>query len=114
MRPALRDGDRLILDADTSAVTLGDVVALPDRPFAVCHRIIARFGERVLVKGDAVGWPDGWYRREALLARVVGVERDGLPLPIRALAAVPRSVLGALPRIGRDALHLGGRRPEAE
>lgn len=111
MRPALRDGDRLILDADTTTVTVGDVVALPDRPFAVCHRVIARIGEQVLVKGDAVGWPDGWYARDALLARVVGVERAGLPQPIRSLTAVPRSVVGALPRIGRDLLDRRLRRP---
>lgn len=111
MRPALRDGDRLILDPDTRTVTVGDIVALPDRPFAVCHRIIARVGERVLVKGDAIGWPDGWYRRDALMARVVGVERAGLPVPIRSLAAVPRSVVGALPRIGRDLVLGRFRRP---
>lgn len=111
MRPAVRDGDQLILDADTTQVVAGDIVALPDRPFAVCHRIIARIGEWVLIKGDAVALPDGWYRRADLLARVVGVERAGLPVASRSHRAVPLSVLGALPRIGRDLLRRGRRRP---
>lgn len=109
MRPALQDGDRLVLDPETTMAVVGDVVVVPDRPFAVCHRVIARVGERVWVKGDAMGAPDGSYRRAALTARVVGATRDGLPIALRPAGAVTRSVLLALPRIGRN-LGLGCRR----
>lgn len=102
MRPALRDGDRLILDANTTTVAVGDVVVVPDRPFAVCHRIIARVGERVWVKGDAMGMPDGAYRRAELTAQVVGATRAGLPISVRPAGSLTRSVLFALPRIGRN------------
>lgn len=110
MRPALLDGDRLILDANTRTVAMGDIVVLPDRPFAVCHRIIARVGERVWVKGDAIGVPDGVYRRADLTAQVVGATRDGLPIELRPAGTLARSVLFALPRIGRNLGRIG-RRP---
>jgi hypothetical protein len=98
MRPAIRDGDGLMLVGDTATVGVGDVVVLPDRPFAVCHRVIARLGERVWVKGDAIGCLDGCYARRALLARVVAVERGRLHQPARAFGAVVRSVTLAGPR----------------
>lgn len=101
MRPAIDDGDGLVLVGQTDAVQIGDVVVLPDRPFAVCHRVVARLGERVWVKGDALARPDGIYARKALLGRVVAVERGGMHRPGRSWSAVIRSVALTAPRVVR-------------
>ncbi len=79
MRPLIRDGDALRLAPCDGAVPVGAVVLLrgPDGGFGVIHRVIARWGGRLWVKGDALPQPDGWFPPAAVLAQVVAVRRGG-------------------------------------
>lgn len=90
MRPFVRDGDTLTLSPDVAPVRLGDVVLLRRGAFGALHRVAAVApGGWLCVKGDAVARADGWFDRDALAARVVGVERLGHPIRLprrRALA----------------------------
>ncbi|MCB9547508.1 MAG: S24/S26 family peptidase [Myxococcales bacterium] len=104
MRPAVRDGDVLLLAPDAAHAGVGDLVLVPREDFGVVHRVIARVGERVWVKGDALPRPDGWFDRRALPARVVGIERGDRLVALRPWWAVPASLLTA---------PLRGRRPTA-
>lgn len=86
MRPWVRDGDVLLLAPDAELADIGHLVLVPVGDFGNVHRVVARWGERVWVKGDALPWPDGGFDRRTLPARVVAIERDG------HLVAMPRLV----------------------
>jgi hypothetical protein len=66
MRPLLRSGDRVRLEA--RAPRRGDValVALDER--LVLHRLVRRRGARWLVRGDARPRADGWVASDRILA----------------------------------------------
>ncbi|MEZ4466169.1 MAG: S24/S26 family peptidase [bacterium] len=95
MVPFVQDGDVLILAPDAAHAGIGDLVLVPRGDFGVVHRIVARLGQRVCVKGDALPVPDGWFDRRRLPARVVGIERGETLVALRPWAAVPRSLLTA-------------------
>ena len=95
MRPCVRDGDVVILAPDVARVGVGDLVLLPVGDFGVVLRVIARRGERVCVKGDALPGIDGWFLRRDLRARVVGIERDGRLVAMPRWRAVVLSLLTA-------------------
>lgn len=107
MLPSLWPGDRLrIRPADPRTLDLGEVVLCAREGRLIAHRLVdlrARAGGPLLItRGDRLRHRDSPFGPEALVGRVVAVERPG-----RAPAAVPafrgwRRVLGwMLGRSGR-------------
>lgn len=83
MWPGILDGDRLTLIPAVGAVRVGDVMFLPTEDFGLSHRVVARVGRTLCLKGDGCVRPDGWFPAEAFVARVVHIERDGRAVPVR-------------------------------
>jgi len=81
MSPFIRDGDVITVSPLAGKVPrVGEVVAFtrPDNGGLVVHRIIAKQGSHVLVRGDGVAeFADGLVPLSNLLGRVSRVERDG-------------------------------------
>lgn len=111
MWPTILDGDRLTLAPVTEPVRTGDVVFLPTDDFGLAHRVVARAGRWCCVKGDARVRPDGWHATPTFTARVVHIERDGRPVPLRTgLAAAATAwvqtaarLVARLPPLSRSA-----------
>lgn len=79
MFPAIWPGQRVRIEPapfDDPPLSVGDVVLVDYPAGLVLHRIIARSGTEVLVKGDTLRRADLWSLREAILGRVVS---EGLP-----------------------------------
>lgn len=118
MRPAVQSGDVLILAPDAERAQVGDLVLVPvgefGGDFGVVHRIVARLGDRVCVKGDAMAAADGWYDRRQLRARVAGIERGGRLVGHSATRAVIYSLATGPVRRLRDAVRVSEKRPKAE
>lgn len=70
MWPALTDGDEIQLAAlpQNSTPELGSIVFCQPGLAPVLHRVIAVEGDQVLVQGDLSAQPDGWVKREAIIA----------------------------------------------
>ena len=76
MWPFLRPGDRVLLSPDAAAARLGAVVLWVDEGGAWrLHRVVARIGPWVWLKGDALPALDGRVRRKDLRAVVQQVHR---------------------------------------
>lgn len=83
MTPFIRDGDRLTIEPLSMAPRVGQVVLCQKPPFGFVHRIIAcDDGDFFCLQGDNLSRPDGWYARTQLMGKVVGIERDGQPVPV--------------------------------
>lgn len=98
MHPFIRNGDMVVLTRIPPAVSLcpGDVVLYqnPHNGNPLLHRIVAHRGLDFLLRGDNHSKPDGFVRREQILARVVSVVRKGRPT---SLGLGPgRRILGVL------------------
>lgn len=99
MLPLIRDGDALVVSPVAGPPPVGSVVAIAAPPGGrlLFHRVVARRGASVLVRGDNVPRTDGWVGLEAVLGIVERVEREGRPVwigtgPARgALAVLSRS-----------------------
>jgi hypothetical protein len=82
MTPTVRDGEAILAEAvDGRAVVPGDLVLCAPPRGLVAHRVRAlvrsEAGDRLLLRGDAASTGDPLVAREAVLARVVAVERSG-------------------------------------
>ena len=96
MSPLIRDRDVLtIAPIDSLPMGLGEIVAFasPETRRLVVHRVIARSGDRYLMRGDNSSAPDGVVPERAIIGRVVRVERGGRAIgfglgPERTLVAV--------------------------
>lgn len=79
MRPFIRSEDTVVLvPLGEARLRLGDVVLLDaGRRGLMLHRVVRVEGDRYLIKGDGNPVPDGWFGREAVLARAVALERPG-------------------------------------
>jgi hypothetical protein len=97
MRPWLKAGDSLFIQAGTeSAFSSGDVLlywrpgAKPDDDRLICHRMVARVPDlaggasRYVTKGDSLSRFEGFEnRRDAeILGKVAAVSRDGKTWPV--------------------------------
>ncbi len=84
MAPFIRDGDIIsIAPIKYRAPGLGDVVAYASTGTGrlVVHRVIGRKFSSYLLQGDNLpGKPDGLVLAEALLGKVIRVERKGRPV----------------------------------
>jgi len=80
MYPFIRDGDAVTVGPLPAAGSLvGDVVAFrqPDGAGLVIHRVVARHGDRCLLRGDNTVAADGFVAESDILGVVVAVERRG-------------------------------------
>jgi hypothetical protein len=84
MAPLIRDGDIIqIAPLAQQAPGMGDVVAFanPGTGRLLVHRVIGIKLYGYLTQGDNLpGKPDGLIPAEAMLGKVVGVERNGQPV----------------------------------
>lgn len=78
MLPFLRDGDvARVLPANGPEIGVGDVICFETSPGRLClHRVIARDGDRLVAKGDALLFAEA-VGPPQLLGKVVAVERRG-------------------------------------
>lgn len=79
MKGAIASGNviRLRHVARTAPIAFGDVVAARGAGVLIVHRVVGRDAHhRLLLKGDACPWPDGWIARDDVMAVVVAVD-DG-------------------------------------
>ena len=86
MVPLLRPGDVVWVEPVTpSALKRGDLIVVQRQGTWVTHRLVARQGGKWQVKGDNLRHPDPPVTDEAVLGRVVAIERDGLRIDLREL-----------------------------
>ena len=100
MLPLLRNGDVVtVIPAAPIEIRVGDVIcyeSLPGR--LMVHRVVARAGEQLLAKGDAVGTVDT-VSPARLLGKITVVERSGRLRRLDTVAARVRNrVMAALSR----------------
>lgn len=78
MSPLLMYGDSVILET-TPPETLrrGDIIAFRFDQQTITHRIIAREPQRILTLGDNLRQPDPPLSPEAILGRVIALEKGG-------------------------------------
>lgn len=100
MSPFIRDGDRVELERIT-ALKVGDIVAASREEKLLVHRIVAVKNGKVLLKGDHLRNPDGWFEQADLLGKIVAVTHDRKEQPVgvtrlnRTVAALSKQ--GLLP-----------------
>jgi hypothetical protein len=97
MRPWLKSGDSLFIQAATDAeLAAGDILlywtpgATPDQDALTCHRMVARVpgmrgdGPRFLTKGDALSHIETFenHRQSEILGKVAAISRDGKTWPV--------------------------------
>ncbi len=84
MSPFIRDGDVIqVQSLGKSLPHMGEVVAFiqPAADRLVIHRVVGQKGGSYLLQGDnSLGTPDGLVPPEAVLGRVIRVERHGHPV----------------------------------
>lgn len=81
MEPALRRGDEVLADR-TGHVRLGDLVVLDGGEAGlIVHRLLWRSRRGVRTRGDGSGRMDPPMAPDAVLGRVLVVERGGYPTP---------------------------------
>jgi signal peptidase I len=91
MHPTIRAGDVLMLEAiDSNALRKGDVVLARQSGRLVAHRIAEitknASGRHVRLRGDALPCCDPSISADAILARVVALERGGSRRAVRSAA----------------------------
>jgi signal peptidase I len=80
MHPCLRERDVVLLgkvDAEKGRLPLGTIVAYHRGSVLIIHRIIGYAADSYLIKGDYCFDHDGLVAPQAILARVVAIERQG-------------------------------------
>ena len=78
MWPFVRPGDRVVISPDLAGLKVGGVALWVDAGGGWrLHRVVARLGPWVWLKGDALPSFDGRVRRKALSGQVVSITRKG-------------------------------------
>jgi hypothetical protein len=107
MRPALMEGDYLVVRPITDRPRVGEVVVYSRGGQLWAHRLLARSpsGRFMLTKGDARGRPDSPVSPEEMVGRAVAVERGGRRLSLESLgsrlAGLAVSLSGPAAALGR-------------
>lgn len=84
MAPLLRPGDTVWMEpAAPSSLKRGDLVVVQRAGEWVTHRLVARSGNRWHTKGDNLRYPDPPVTGQAILGRVVAIERNGLRIELQ-------------------------------
>jgi hypothetical protein len=81
MRPFIREGDQVVITPvrGSGQVVTGDIIAYvrPGGDDIVCHRLLAKRGGMLVVKGDSLVRGRETLGEDLLLGKVVALERDG-------------------------------------
>ncbi len=72
MSPFIRDGDTVEL-APVQKIRLGDILLAEKNGRLLLHRAVAIKKDTVLLKGDNLSTPDGWFRKKEIFAVAVKV-----------------------------------------
>ncbi len=84
MLPAVLPGDVLQFEScDATQVETGDVVLFRRNDQLVIHRMLSRTSSTLLTQGDALARPDPPVAHTDVLAKVVGISRQGRPMARR-------------------------------
>ena len=110
MHPTIRAGDMLILaPIDSTELRKGAVVLARQSGRLVAHRIanVAKndAGTRVLLRGDALSACAPTVSADAVLARVVAIERAGCRMAVDSATARMSSVVLRCASLGRHCTH---------
>jgi L-amino acid N-acyltransferase YncA len=88
MFPAIRAGDRCrVVAVDPETVGVGDIILATRDQRLFAHRVVAIEAgppRRWIIKGDTMLWPDPPVTEDDLLGQVIGVERRGRVIDLRA------------------------------
>jgi hypothetical protein len=118
MVPFLRQGD-LVKVTPFANSRLGDIVLWQKGESLVMHRVVAKFYNRIITKGDARGYWDEPVNHGDILGKAISRERCGRERSLDSLGArflglafcltsacVPRllTILATVKRLGRDRL----------
>ena len=79
MYPFIRNKDYVTISPlTTSHPKVGDIVAfvLPGTRKLIIHRVLKINGNKYLVKGDNISWPDGQILKANIIGYVTKVEKD--------------------------------------
>jgi hypothetical protein len=99
MWPFVRPGDRVVIAPDLTGLKVGGVALWVDEGGGWrLHRLVARLGPWVWLKGDALPTVDGRVRRDALRGQVVSITRKGQPVAPGGGKAVVFSVANGAAR----------------
>ncbi len=107
MRPALAEGDYLVVRPVTQPPRVGEVVVYARGGHLWAHRLLARSpsGRFMLTKGDARGRPDSPVSPGEIIGRAVAVERAGRRMSLESLgsrlAGLAVSLSGPAAALGR-------------
>lgn len=85
MVPFLRHGDIVTIVAAPGRI--GDIVLTKPGPDQVLHRLVARCGDRLVTKGDALHYLDPPIDRHQILGRACTKERHGKISSLDSVAA---------------------------
>jgi len=80
MSPFIKGGDMTTISPMFGSLPrLGDVIAFihPKTEKLLIHRVVRKFGDAYLLKGESALEPDGLIKKEAILGLVTKVERKG-------------------------------------
>ena len=102
MWPYLLDGDVVEIVPRKAPVSIGDIVFVPNVEFGQVHRVIdVDHSGRVLVRGDALYEPDGWFDLEQISGVLGSVLRRGRSVRVRRsrYAVQVATILGAARRL---------------
>jgi len=122
MIPYLREGD-LVTVVPVKKCRVGDIVLYNRGNSLIMHRVLAKFSDKIITKGDAATRLDPPISPQDILGRAVSYERHGKKSSLNSLRSrlcglafcltvswIPRSIatLAAVKRLGREKLGLGG------
>lgn len=99
MLPLLRDGDVVTVTPASDSIRVGDVICYENVPGRLAiHRVIARNGDYLLAKGDALATIDA-LETTRVLGKVTALERAGRRKRLdTALARVRHRLMAVLSR----------------
>lgn len=89
MWPWIRAGDLVRVVPLLGPPRRGDVLLVErDSNDLLLHRLLESEGQRVRLKGDHRAGDDGWFDRDQVLGRLVGIERDGRSMRVSRCRAL--------------------------
>lgn len=84
MQPLLRTGDVVVAEPlEPSAVQIGDVIVVRRGAELITHRLLAIDPQGWWLRGDDAIWSDETVRPEAVIGRVIFIERATHPIDLR-------------------------------
>lgn len=84
MLPMLKPGDKVLVDrAQADSLRIGDLVVTRKRGEFITHRLVGRGAETWITKGDGLRHLDPPVAKDAILGKVVSIERKGVKIDLQ-------------------------------